>query len=171
MAVATDAPPVQFRSFCVLKHAAVPFNETEVSSSQSAPFQGMKMLLPASAGHQVAYLLRQSKVMAVHLASSGEEPDDIDLGVGGNAVLGTGYSGDNGQALLFSLIHGLVTLNPTQITLDEHHSRYSFFTTKEEEKNTGFIKRFTQLFIRFPFKQKKYLLLYKKNIRSTLTSN
>ena len=41
-----------------------------------------------------------------------EEPDQLDLSSGGNAVLGAGYSID-GQALFFSVASGMITIQPS----------------------------------------------------------
>ena len=41
-----------------------------------------------------------------------EEPDQLDLSAGGNAVLGAGYSFD-GQALFFSVASGMITIQPS----------------------------------------------------------
>ena len=47
------------------------------------------------------------------LGSGGiQEIDQLDIGSGGNALLGAGYSHD-GQALFFSVASGMITIQPS----------------------------------------------------------
>ena len=136
LATATDSPPIQFRSFCILKYS-IPYSETDPVGTGFT----MKLLLPSSTSHQIAYGMSNSTVLCMSLLDQ-EEPDKIDFGSGGmyseytfktrlyrntilghhplyslfviyilgNSILGTGYSGDTGKPLLFTLTHGMVTL-------------------------------------------------------------
>ena len=77
LATATDSPPIQFRSLYILKHS-IPYSETD---SIGTGFT-MKLLLPSSTSHQIAYGLSNSTVLCMSLVHQ-EEPDKIDFGSGG----------------------------------------------------------------------------------------
>ena len=74
---ATDSPPIQFRSFYILKYS-MPYSESESTANNFA----MKLLLPASASYQIAYGLSSSDVLCMPLTSQ-DEPDKISFGPGG----------------------------------------------------------------------------------------
>ena len=77
LATATDSPPIQFRSFCILKYS-IPYSETDSAGTGFT----MKLLLPSSTSHQIAYGMSNSTVLCMSLSDQ-EEPDKIDFGSGG----------------------------------------------------------------------------------------
>ena len=56
-----------------------------------------------------------------------EEPDQLDLSAGGNAVLGAGYSLD-GKALFFSVASGMITIQPSHQPSNDT-SKYVFLAS------------------------------------------
>ena len=77
LATSTDSPPIQFRSFYILKHS-ITYSETDPVGTGFT----MKLLLPSSTSHQIAYGLSNSSVLCMSLGEQ-DEPDKIDFGSGG----------------------------------------------------------------------------------------
>ena len=78
---ATDSPPIQFRSFYILKHSMA-YSESDSTANNFA----MKLLLPASSSYQIAYGLNNSNVLCMPLTGE-DEPDKINFGPGGKCFL------------------------------------------------------------------------------------
>jgi len=122
--VGTDAPPICFKSFNVIKCTSP--EKAPSDTQQTHPGLNVNFLL---SNHHAYTLLKNSKVQCTNLLkSTPDDPDEVDFANGGNAVLGSGYSGavpesgKSGLPLFFTLTHGMVTLQPTHSTLDENPS-------------------------------------------------
>ena len=116
MNVATNAPPIQFKSVTVLKYnvQCVTESANDSNASQCLPGCDFKLLFPPSSGYQTAFVYNDSNVLCVPIRTSTEpvEIDQLDFSHGGNNVLGAGYSCD-GQGLLFSVASGMITIQPS----------------------------------------------------------
>lgn len=113
MKTGTNAAPVQFRSVTVLKYS-VPFNmpESAADSQPATPGCDFKLLVPEATGYNVCFIYNDHTILCLPCTGGIEEPDQLDMSVGGNALLGAGYSGD-GQALFFSVTSGMITVQPS----------------------------------------------------------
>lgn len=115
LATMTNAPPIQFRLVSILKHNIAYNDQDSPGSSSSNCSNGLdyKFLLPASHGHKVGFIYNGSSVLCTQVGTSSDpDPDQLDFGSGGNAILGAGHSCD-GQGLFFSVTHGMVTIQPS----------------------------------------------------------
>ena len=111
----SNAVPIQFRSVNILKYN-VPFvlSETQDANLSQSVIPGcdFKLLLPESSGYNVAFVFNSNMVLCTTCTNSTEEPEELDFTIGGNAILGAGYSID-GQGLFFSVTHGMITIQPS----------------------------------------------------------
>ncbi len=116
MSVHGEAPPTNFKSFCLLKMTAL-WEESEESAAanngaggggNSKSF-GYRLL---TAGAAFAYLYDRGGVRCHSAVVDNQEPDVLDFSSAGNAVLGAGTS-ESGAPLFFTANQGLVAVTPT----------------------------------------------------------
>lgn len=107
----SNGPPVQFKSVTVLNFT-VPYVESQdVNNSQmTVPGCDYKLIMPEDINW--AFMFNSGMALCFPCSGSTEEPEQLDFSNGGNAILGAGYSSE-GQALLFSVTHGMISIQPS----------------------------------------------------------
>ena len=103
LSTGTNAPPLNFRSFCVLKHSL------RYDESNPPTRLGYKFLLPLP---KHLYVYTNKSVMCTSGLVDCEEPDNIDFGSRGNSILGVGTN--ENIPIFFTANSGTVSLTPVE---------------------------------------------------------
>ncbi len=119
MNAVSEAPPMKFKSFAVLRHQQeLPSSSSSASADESnnsgaAAQISYRLVLPSAGGSKYAYIYNEDTIICCGGGAGDEEPDVFDLGSSspGNEILGTG-TGTGGSPLFFTAMYGLVSLVP-----------------------------------------------------------